>query len=111
MKGKVYVVQENPKFSVISAGNYGELVPLLPFGSQVVLSVAPTLSLCRKKLSSFSDNDYIMAIGDPTAIAIACMVAGENNRGVVKMLKWDKREKMYYPVTINLTGRKVEEDE
>ena len=109
MKGKVYVVQENPKFSVLTAGNYGNLEVLLPFGSQVVLSVAPTLSIIRKKLSNFSDKDYILAIGDPTAIAIACMVGAENNRGVVKMLKWDKREKMYYPVTINLTGRKVEE--
>ena len=108
-KGKVYVVQENPKFSVLTAGQYGELSVLLPFGTQVVLSVAPTLQVIRKKLKDFSDDDYLVAIGDPTAIAIACMVAAEVNRGVVNMLKWDKREKMYYPVTIDMLGRKEKE--
>ena len=110
-KGKVYIVQENPKFSVLTAGQYGELDVLLPHGSQIVLSVAPTLNLIRKRLRDYSDNDYIVAIGDPTAIAIACMVAAESNRGVVNMLKWDKREKIYYPVTIDMLGRKDKENE
>jgi len=37
------------------------------------------------------------------------MVGAEVNRGVVNMLKWDKREKMYYPVTIDMLGRKEKE--
>ena len=54
-KGKVYIVQENPKFSVLTAGQYGELSVLLPFGSQVVLIVAPTIHVNRKKLKYFYD--------------------------------------------------------
>ena len=41
--GKVYVIQENSKFNIISAKRYGELVPVFEEGKQIMLSPAPAI--------------------------------------------------------------------
>ena len=98
----VYVVQEVKSRNVLSAEKFGELELLLPEGSQLVLSTGPTVRRLRYKLRNFNDDDYLVLIGDPSAIGIACSIAATNNRGQFKCLKWDKREYKYYPVEVNL---------
>ena len=41
----------------------------------------------RKKLENYCDDDYLIAMGDPVAIAIAAMVASDINQGKVNILK------------------------
>ena len=101
----VYVVQEVKSRNVLSAEKFGELELLLPEGSQLVLSTGPTVRRLKYKLRNFNDDDYLLLIGDPSAIGIACAVAATNNRGQFKCLKWDKREYKYYPVEVNLNER------
>jgi hypothetical protein len=36
------------------------------------------------------------------------MVASDINRGKVQTLKWDKREKDYYPVKVDFYGKEKE---
>jgi hypothetical protein len=98
----VFVVQEVVGKNILSAEKYGDLELLLPEGSQLVLSTAPTVRRLKSKLKDFSDDDYLLLMGDPSAIGIACAVASSNNRGRFKCLKWDKREYKYYPVEVNL---------
>ena len=98
----VFVVQEVVGKNILSAEKYGDLELLLPEGSQLVLSTAPTVRRLKSKLKNFSDDDYLLLMGDPSAIGIACAVASSNNRGRFKCLKWDKREYKYYPVEVNL---------
>jgi hypothetical protein len=98
----VFVVQEVVGKNILSAEKYGDLELLLPEGSQLVLSTAPTVRRLKSKLKDFSDEDYLLLMGDPSAIGIACAVASSNNRGRFKCLKWDKREYKYYPVEVNL---------
>ena len=102
MSGKVFVVQEVSGRNILSAEKYGELELLLPNNSQIVLSSGPTVRRLNQKLKNFSDDDYLVLMGDPSAIGIACAIASSNNRGRFKCLKWDKREFRYYPVQINL---------
>ena len=102
MSGKVFVVQEVSGRNILSAEKYGELELLLPNNSQIVLSSGPTVRRLNQKLKDFSDDDYLLLMGDPSAIGIACAIASSNNRGRFKCLKWDKREFRYYPVQINL---------
>lgn len=102
MSGKVFVVQEVSGRNILSAEKYGELELLLPNNSQIVLSSGPTVRRLNQKLKNFSDDDYLLLMGDPSAIGIACAIASSNNRGRFKCLKWDKREFRYYPVEINL---------
>ena len=73
----VYVVQEVPGRNVLGARQYGDLKVLLPSNINIILSPAPTIGL-------------------------ACVLASENNRGKYSILKWDRIEKDYYPVSIDI---------
>jgi hypothetical protein len=101
----VYVVQEVKGRNILSAQEFGELKLLLPEGSQVVLSSAPTVRKLKAKLKNFCDEDYLLLIGDPAAIGIACSIACDFNRGRYKCLKWDKIEATYYPIEIDLHNK------
>ena len=100
----VFVVQEVPGRDVLSANKFGQIKLLLPPGD-VVLSTVPTLNRLRKSLREFSDADYLLLMGCPVAIGMATMVAQEANRGVVKMLKWDRRNFCYYEVIVDMHSR------
>lgn len=84
---------------------YGELVSCLG-GGRVSLTPGPTIDILKEKLRNFSDDDYLIPTGDPSAIGIAFMVASENNRGRVKCLKWDRDSKSYIEVQIDLNYRR-----
>jgi hypothetical protein len=77
---------------------------LLPPG-QIMLATAPTVSQLRSKLRDlrdYSDEDFLLAMGDPIAIGLAVAIAANNNGGRVKMLKWDRRELRYYAIEANI---------
>jgi len=99
----VYVVQEVPKFNVLPARKYGELELMLPPG-QITLSAGPTVNRLKHKLRNFTDMDYLLLIGDPLAIGLAVAIASNANRGKARLLKWDRQEKQYYPLNVNLYG-------
>ena len=103
--GKVYVIQENSKFNIISAKKYGELVPVFEEGKQIMLSPAPAIKKLNYILKDFNDNDYLLLIGDPSMIGLACSIAAYNNRGKYNVLKYDRRTFTYYPIQIDLNER------
>jgi hypothetical protein len=98
----VYVVQEQRGKNIAQATKHGEIKVLLEQGSQVTFSAGFVTNELRRKLSDFNDSDFLLLMGDPVAIGIAVAIAAYWNQGKVKMLKWDKQDKMYYPVSINL---------
>ena len=102
---KVYLVQENPYISVLSAEEYGEIVTLFESGSQIMFSPEPAIRKLKRKLKDFNDNDHLLMMGDPAAMGIACCIAAEMNRGKFKILKWDKMQKRYYSVQVNLNEK------
>ena len=104
-KGKVYVIQEVSKFNVIPAREYGELIPLFEEGKQIMLSPAPAIRKAKMILKDFNDKDYLLLIGDPSMIGLACSVAAYNNRGKYNVLKYDRRTFTYYPIQIDLNER------
>ena len=55
-----YVVQEVAGKNILSAEKYGDLELLLPEGSQLVLSTAPTVRRLKTKPKDFSDDDYLL---------------------------------------------------
>ena len=98
----VYVIQEMPYKDVLSAEEYGNLKSVIEPGLQLILSPDPITNKIKKVLKDFNDDDYLLLIGDPSIIGIACAVAANYNRGRFKCLKWDKREFKYYPIEVNL---------
>lgn len=85
---------------------YGMLHTLLSSAASLMAPV-PTVRLLREKLKDFDDGDYLLAVGDPTAIAAACMVASDVNHGRIKLLKWDGKYHEYYSTQIDVKGHEV----
>ena len=102
---KVNLVQENPYISVLSAEEYGQIETLFESGSQIMFSPQPAIRKLKRKLKDFNDDDYLLMMGDPAAMGIACCVAAEMNRGKFNILKWDKKAQRYYPVSVNLNEK------
>lgn len=105
---KVYVVSETGQHNITSALDFGEIEIVLPGNAQVAFSVAPTVARIQRKLANFTDEDYLLFIGDPTAIGIISAVAASKNHGRYKCLKWDKIERRYIPIQVDLFPKKGE---
>jgi hypothetical protein len=65
----VYVVQKpDSKKNIVSAAKYGDFELILDHKPDLMFSPVPTIAKIRKKLQSFSDDDYLLLIGDPAVI-------------------------------------------
>jgi hypothetical protein len=53
-------------------------------------------------LKNYTENDYLLLTGDPAIIGVACSIVSDITNGKYNLLKWDKQERTYYPITINL---------
>ena len=106
----VYVVCETTTHNIAPALDYGRIEPILPPNAQIAFSVVPTLRRIQRKLEKFSDDDYLLLIGDPSAIGICCAVAAARNNGRFKCLKWDKLERRYIPIEVDLFKKGESDD-
>ena len=105
----VYVLQElpgtstgRPKFNIMGALKYGKLKVLLKENTQIVLSPGPIVFELRRLLKDYMSKDYLLLSGDPSVIGIAVAIVSDINNGKFNLLKWDRQEKVYYPLEINL---------
>ena len=105
----VYVIQEipgtaegRPKINIMGAANYGKFKFLLPELSQIIFSPGPLIFKLRKGLKDFTTEDYLLLTGDPAIIGVACSIVSDMTNGKYNLLKWDKQERQYYPIEINL---------
>ena len=101
----VYVLQEMGR-NIRSAEKFGDLKVVLPDNKQIVLSSGPLTFKLKHALKDFNDNDYLLLMGDPAIIAVAGAVVSDVNGGKFKVLKWDRDEKRYYDIEIDLRCRK-----
>jgi len=101
----VYVIQESPGKNILSAEKYGKLKVCLPENRQIVLSPGPTVFKLRKILKDFNDDDFLLMMGDPSIIGVACAIVAQNNIGRFSVLKWDRQEAKYYPIKFNLNEK------
>ena len=113
----VYVLQElpgtstgRPKYNIMGALKYGKLKVLLKENTQIILSPGPIVFELRRLLKDYTSKDYLILSGDPSVIGIAVAIASDINSGRFNLLKWDRQEKVYYPLEINLYEKgKMEE--
>ena len=109
IKPIVYVIQEiagtqagNPKINIMGASTYGKFKFLQPEFSQMIFSPGPLIFKLRKGLKDFKEGDYLLLTGDPAIIGVACSIVSDITSGKYNLLKWDKQERKYYPIDINL---------
>ena len=106
---KVYVIQEiagtkdgKPKINILGAAEYGTFKFLLPELSQMIFSPGPLIFKLRKGLRDYTTKDHLLLTGDPAIIGVACSIVSDITHGKFNLLKWDKQERKYYPIHINL---------
>ena len=109
---KVYVIQEipgsqagTPKINIMGAASYStsnDFIFLLPEFSQMIFSPGPLIFKLRKGLRNYTPEDYLLLTGDPAIIGVACSIVSDITNGKYNVLKWDKQERKYYPIEINL---------
>ena len=105
----VYVLQEiagtrdgRPKIIIMGASQYGRIKFLLPELSQIIFSPGPLVFKLRQLLRDYKPTDYLLLTGDPAIIGVACSIVSDLTNGKYNLLKWDKQERKYYAIEINL---------
>jgi hypothetical protein len=105
----VYVIQEipgtkegRPKINIMGAQKFGRIKVLLREDSQMIFSPGPIIFELRKLLKNYTSEDYLLLTGDPAIIGVACSVVSDITHGKYNLLKWDRQERLYYPIEINL---------
>ena len=106
---KVYLTQEipgssigQPKYNVVGAQKFGQIVTLLPEKSQIILSPGPLIQKLRTLLKDYTTDDYLLLSGDPAIIGVVCYAVSDITNGKYNLLKWDRQEKTYYPIEVNI---------
>lgn len=82
------------KYDLSPAERFGRLVSILPVG-RGTSDAGEMMRHMEGALQDFSDGDYMLAVGDPFAIAMAVLVASRYNGGRVQLLKWNRLERQY----------------
>ena len=108
-KPTVYVIQEiagtregRPKINIMGAAEFGTFKFLLPELSQIIFSPGPLIFKLRKGLQNYKPRDFLLLTGDPAIIGVACSIVSDITNGKYQLLKWDKQERIYYSIKINL---------
>ena len=112
LERKVYVIQEipgsqagTPKINIMGAASYAtsnKFNFLLPEFSQMIFSPGPLIYKLRQGLKNYTSDDYLLLTGDPALIGVACSIVSDITNDKYNILKWDKQERKYYPIEINL---------
>ena len=109
IKNKVYLTQEipgtsigQPKYNILGAQKFGQIVTVLPEKSQIILSPGPLIHKLRTALKDYTTDDYLLLSGDPAIIGVTCSIVCDITNGKYNLLKWDRQEKTYYPIEVDI---------
>jgi len=102
---RVFVVQNNGRYSFKKAERYGNLVSLIErdvFPDDAQERVATIQNIMKAKLVSFNPaKDFLLLVGDPVAIAVAVLVLSCYTLQF-NCLKYDRENKEYYEVRLEI---------
>ena len=99
---RVFVVQDplrhsvapggtRPKFDLTPAKEFGELTFCLDWAdTRHGFDCDQLLWKLRAALRGFTADDFLLMTGNPTAMALAAIVAAENSGGRLRLLVWTK---------------------
>ncbi len=90
-----------PTMNMAPAEKYGELVVLLPPNANR-LHTAPLVAAMSERMKDFNDQDWLVAIGDPSLIAAAACIAARKTGGLLRLLKWDRMTSDYLTTEIRV---------
>ncbi|ABL96814.1 hypothetical protein BcepF1.083 [Burkholderia phage BcepF1] len=88
-----------PQFNITPAMQFGQLEMVLEEAddSRMIARLTPKI---RERLAAFTENDFMVAMGNPAVIAICAAIVLRRQKKL-KMLQWDKKLEMYYQLELN----------
>lgn len=101
-----------PKFDLSEAALFGELTYLLgerarPWHGdpdrRLVINPA-VLDEIQTAIGGFTDDDFLLLVGNPILIGIATRCAWEANAGRIKFLQWHGHDQRYMVVHLTAPG-------
>jgi len=101
----VFITQDAVGRNFLPAKQYGAIKILFPSNAQVIITATPAIRKLRRELRNFTDDDYMLLSGDPLIMGVALTMACSVNMGRAKVLKWDKHQKTYYDVQVDLNEK------
>ena len=89
------------KFNFSDAERFGELVTMLdsrahPFQPDKVVPVL------RDTLANFTQEDFLLLVGNPTLIGWAMGIACFETDGIIQTLQWNQRKQVYENISVDL---------
>lgn len=111
-KPRVFIVHEPLKFDrgsgqmrrwadLTPASEFGELIFILPPG-QPPIDPRATLPKLQEALKDFSDDDHLLAIGQPALLAWAAAIAARAANGRIRVLVWQTSIKRYTSIAASV---------
>lgn len=86
-----------PKFDFTPAERFGTLKYLLS-PSASPFSLAPVLHDLHEGLHTFNSRDFLLCVGSPVLLGLACTIAAHYNDGDVNLLQWSGAKRTYIPI-------------
>jgi hypothetical protein len=85
-----------PTVNLQPAEEFGEVVALLPAGSQFFATKEMT-RLIKQRLHEleFNETDYFLPLGSPTAMVVTAAIASRRLNGRLNLLLWDGDTRSY----------------
>lgn len=87
-----------PTVNIAPAEQFGEVVQLLPPGSQF-FAAAEVTRLLKQRLHEldYQQGDYLLPLGNPVIMAVASAIAARRSNGCLNVLVWDRQTSTYVP--------------
>lgn len=115
MSSRVFVVQEPlkmeagvpvPRINLGTLKPYGEVIFLFQWSDfkedDAFEDSDSIVRELREKLEDFTDDDYIVPLGNPAMIGLAIAVAADCNHGKVRVLDWMRERGRYRLINMDL---------
>lgn len=115
MSSRVFVVQEPlkmeagvpvPRINLGTLKPYGEVVFLFQWSDfkedDAFEDPDAIVRELREKLEDYTDEDYIVPLGNPAMIGLAIAVAADCNHGKVRVLDWMRERGRYRLIHMDL---------
>lgn len=88
------------KMDLSKAEDYGEIVHVLPAGT-LMNDLDHMIEEMHRVLADYTEEDYLVLVGNPIAICVAGMIAGARTEGRINVLRWHNRHQCYEAVALD----------
>lgn len=89
-----------PVFDFTPAASFGKLKEIIEEFDDLLFT-DHTAAKVASTLADFKPGDYLLAVGDPTAIALCAGILFRKHE-CVNMLKWDRKSRKYIELELKL---------